>query len=443
MIRLLTGLAMLLVALGPLRAAPPPAAVGSIVVDTDPPGCAVTINRERRVVAPATIDLPPGAHLVSVAREGFRTEHREISVTAGQTQRVRVELTPLTGLLLVQSSPPGADITIDGLSHGRTPALVTTLPLGTYRVRLELPGFRPKEVETTLADRVPRRVSLDLTSSSATLHVEAGGVAGAEVLLNGVPRGTPPCRIDRIPAGEVVLEVRAPGHVPFTQIMKLAEGEVQHIQARLEEQPATLRIVSIPDRGRVYVDNEYRGEAPLDLPALPAGEHRVRVEQTGFEPNARTLSLARGESRTEEFRLTGNTGGVLLTTEPDGVTVLVNGQPRGRTEAAAGEGLRASAPYALDLLPEGTHTLQLVRQGYYDKRVTVEIKRGQSEPLHVKLERRFIPNYEVTTASGTYRGFLVSHSDDVIRLDTAPGVISPYLLKDIRRHRPLPDTIEP
>ena len=40
-----------------------------------------------------------------------------------------------------------------------------------------------------------------------TTHVEAGGVAGAEVLLNGVPRGTPPCRIDRIPAGEVVLEV--------------------------------------------------------------------------------------------------------------------------------------------------------------------------------------------------------------------------------------------
>ena len=134
---------------------------------------------------------------------------------------------------------------------------------------------------------------------------------------------------------------------------------------------------------------------------------------------------------------------MLLTTEPDGVTVLVNGQPRGRTEAAAGEGLRASAPYALDLLPEGTHTLQLVRQGYYDKRVTIEIKRGQSEPLHVKLDRRFIPNYEVTTASGTYRGILVSRTDDTIRLETAPGVISPYLLKDVRRHRPLPDTLDP
>ncbi|NLF23642.1 MAG: PEGA domain-containing protein [Lentisphaerae bacterium] len=443
MIRLLTGLAALLAAGGTLRAAPPPPATGTLALDTDPPGCAVTIDRERRAVAPFTTDLAPGAHLVSVAHDGFRPEYREISVAAGQTQRVHIELTPLTGLLLVQSTPPGADITIDGLSHGRTPALVTTLPLGSYRVRLELPGYRPKEVETALTDRVPRRVNVDLTSSSATLHVEAGGVAGAEVLLNGVPRGTPPCRIDRIPAGEVVLEIRAPGHVPFTQIMKLAEGEVQHIQARLDEQPATLRIVSIPERARVYVDNEYRGEAPLDLPALPAGEHRVRVEQAGFEPNARTLTLARGESRTEEFRLMGNTGGVLLTTEPDGVTVLVNGQPHGRTEAAAGEGLRASAPYALDLLPEGTHTLQLVRQGYYDKRVTIEIKRGQSEPLHVKLDRRFIPNYEVTTASGTYRGILVSRTDDTIRLETAPGVISPYLLKDVRRHRPLPDTLDP
>ena len=67
------------------------------------------------------------------------------------------------------------------------------------------------------------------------------------------------------------------------------------------------------------------------------------------------------------------------------------------------------------------------------------MKRGETQTLHIKLQRRFIPNYEVTTATGTYRGVLTSYNDEVIRLETAPGVVTPYLLKDIRQHRRLPD----
>jgi hypothetical protein len=49
----------------------------------------------------------------------------------------------------------------------------------------------------------------------------------------------------------------------------------------------------------------------------------------------------------------------------------------------------------------------------------------------------------VTTASGTYRGVFDSRTDEAIRLEIAPGVVSTYLLKDIRQHHPLPDTAAP
>lgn len=435
-------LALLLLRFPAAGAPPQTAARGTLDVVSEPAGCSVLIDRDARGTTPWKAELLPGDYLVTVQHEACRPEHRRLSLAAGQREQVRVALAPLTGLLLVHSTPAGAEITLDGADHGRTPALITTLPLGAYRLRLTLPGFRDKEVEVRLDDRVPRHVQVNLTSDSATLGI-ACAPTGAVVLVNGVQRGTAPCTVDRIPAGEVVVEISAAGFTPFTQIIKLAEGETRQLDIRLEEQPATLQVVSLPDKARVYLNNEFKGETPLTLRSLAPGEHRVRVERPGFDPNARTLTLGRGDDRTEEFRLSGNTGRLLVTTEPDGTTLLLDGEDRGRTAAAAGEGLRASAPLALDLIPEGPHTLKAVRQGYHEKTQTFAVKRGETQTLHVKLERRFIPNYEVTTASGTYRGVFDSRTDEAIRLEIAPGVVSTYLLKDIRQHHPLPDTAAP
>ena len=436
--RLALALLLMMMQLPVVGAPPQPAARGTLAVVSEPAECTVMINREPRGTTPLTTELLPGNHLVAVQRTGYLPEYRRVAIAAGQREQVRVSLAQLTGLLLVHSTPPGAGIAIDGADYGETPALITTLPLGAYRLRLSLPGYRDKEVDVRLDDRSPRHVQVNLTSDSATLEI-ACAPEGAEVLINGVPRGNAPCKVDRIPAGEVVVELRTTGYKPFTQIMKLAEGEIQKLDIRLEEQPATLQVVSLPDKARVYLDNEFKGETPLTIGDLAPGEHRVRVERAGFDPNARTLTLKRGEARTEEFRLSGNTGRLLVTTEPDGTTLLIDGRDCGKTAAAAGEGLRASAPFALEAIPEGQHTLKAVRQGYHEATQTVVVKRGETQTLHIKLQRRFIPNYEVATATGTYRGVLTSYNDEVIRLETAPGVVTPYLLKDIRQHRRLPD----
>ena len=423
-------------------AAPREVAKGTLSVVSDPPECAVLIDHVQRGATPFETELPPGNYLVTVQREGHRPEHRQVTIAAESRRHLSLDPAPLTGLLLVHSAPPGATLTIDGLDHGRTPALISTLPLGTYRVQLDLPGYRPRTVEVVLSDRTPRYVKLDLASDSATLNIRAS-VTGAEVYLNGMLRGTSPCTIERIPAGEVVLDIKAPGYITHTRILKLSESEIHDIAVQMEEQPATLRVVSIPDGGRVYLDNEFKGETPLVLESVTPGEHRVRVDLAGFEPNARTLTLERGTQSTEEFRLTGNTGRIMITTDPDDVTVLVNGVDRGKTTAAGGEGVRVSAPLSIDLLPEGTYAIKFVRPGYHEQAREVVVTRGRTETLHASLERRFIPDYTVTTSSGTYRGVLHTRSEEAIRLETAPGVISTYQMRDVRRHGPLAGAAAP
>lgn len=410
--------------------------VGSLQVVSEPSEAAVWIDRVPRGSTPLALELPAGEHLLHVRRDGWRPEYRNVTVDDGGRSTVRLDLTALTGLLLVDSTPTNAEVTIDGADYGRTPAMLASLPLGAYRLRVTLPGFQPKELDVQLQDRTPRRVAVDLTSDSATLVI-GSQPEGAEVSVNGIARGATPCRVERIPEGSVSVEVRAAGYLPFTQTLRLSAGEVQSLEARLEERPARLQVVSLPDKARVYVNNEFRGETPLTLPALAPGEHRVRVELAGFDPTARTVTLQRGDERTEEFRLLGNTGRLQLTTEPAGATLLVDGQPRGATVAAPGEQAVVSAPLTLEHLAEGEHVVQVSRQGFFAKQEKIVVVRGQTKTMHFKLERRFIPNYEVVTPRGVYRGVLDSITDEAIRLETAPGVIATYLVRDVRRHGPL------
>lgn len=46
------------------------------------------------------------------------------------------------GALVVTSEPQGADVSVDGVPHGRTPLAITNLNVGSRVVRLELPGHQ-------------------------------------------------------------------------------------------------------------------------------------------------------------------------------------------------------------------------------------------------------------------------------------------------------------
>ncbi len=424
-------------------AAPPqkPESAGMLSIETTPPHADVFVDRVNRAQAPTELSLRPGVHLVTLRCEGYKTEHRTVTIDDGGRTSLNIQLARITGILIVASDPAGAELTIDGLSYGETPALVTALPLGTHRAELALAGYKSKTIEVTLKDRTPVKTSVSLTSDTATLQV-ACDLPDVSVSLNGVPRGTAPCTIDRIPAGEVELTATAKGYKPFSQKMRLGEGETQSVTLQLEVQPASLKIVSIPDKARVYVDNNFRGTTPLEIPAIEAGPHRVRVEQKGFDPNARNLELLPGETTIEEFRLASNTGSLLLTTDPDGVTILLDGKEIGKTPPAKDQGQGISAPYPVDGLPAGVHTLKFVKPGFYEKAQEISISRGETFTLNVKLPRRFIPNYEVVTAQGTFKGVFDSVSPEGITLETHPGVMTLYRKQDIISHRKLPDAAQ-
>lgn len=409
-----------------------------VTLSSDPAGASVTINRRPVGTTPVATTLEPGRHLVQLERHNFEPVYRTLAVGA-TTVIENIRLTPVTAGVLVVSEPPNATVTQDGATIGVTPLLMPEVPIGRYRMDFSLSGYRPQQHELTVSGSNPQRLNVRLTRSSATLSVTSTP-SGAAVSVNGIHRGATPIDVDRIQEGQGFLEVSADGYAPYREQIQLAAGEVFSVHVPLQALPSQLTIRSIPPGGRVYVDNQFQGETPHVMDNLSAGDYRIRVELDGHEILARTVALGHNRQLTEEFRLTANVGGIRIVTAPAEVALFVDGREVGQTVAADDATDQISAPLDITGLPVGTVEVVFQRPGYAEQKRTLTISRNEVAVIEtVRLERLFIPDVEVQTQIGTYRGVYVSRNNDFYRIETAPGLTRSFPVKDIVRIRLIRD----
>ena len=104
-------------------------------------------------------DLRTGQHTILLRLKGYDDYEETVSLSEGETITVMADLEEgagsttstaaptvslATGKIMVTTSPPGAEIAIDGSPVGRmTPATITSLPAGTHTIRLQLAGYAP------------------------------------------------------------------------------------------------------------------------------------------------------------------------------------------------------------------------------------------------------------------------------------------------------------
>ena len=113
---------------------------------------------------------------------------------AGQKIPVDIILEPVQGLVLIQSTPPGAEVKVGEAFKGKTPLFLSDIPLGTHRIGLTFQGFKERVVELNVQDRVPQKVHVELLSDTASLKVSSNP-EGATVRVNSVRRGVTPCEV--------------------------------------------------------------------------------------------------------------------------------------------------------------------------------------------------------------------------------------------------------
>jgi hypothetical protein len=415
-------------------AAEPPSFSG-LRVETQPTGARVSCDGIDRGLSPVTVEnLDPGDHLVVTRLMGYEEGRKTIALQPSGTAAVSMALRASTGLVLIRSNPQGADVSEGDTSLGQTPLYVDDLTLGKHRLTFRLTRYTEKNVELDIPDRTPIPVMVELSSDSATLNVESIP-AGATVSVNGVDKGVTPVVLAGIPGGDAEVIIHADGFQPYSRKFKLSAGQREDLVVRLKELPVSLTIVSIPAKARIYIENQFSGEAPVERKNIQAGDIRVRAEQAGYRPLARTITLKRGDTVTEEFRLEKDTGVLRVTTRPAGAEVSVDGRVAGVTKAAKGaQADSMSEPFRIDVSAGEPHRVTIVKNGYLDDEQTLTLQTAETNDLRSVLKRVIVIDCEIETAYGSFSGALIRKYDDgSVKIETSPNKFKTIPAGDIKK----------
>jgi hypothetical protein len=134
--------------------APTPAAIpGQALIDSSPQGAQFLVDgkSDPSWVTPFTVaGLSPGNHIISVSKSGYTSEIRSIDVTAGGTSSLTLRLAPINALVVVSSTPPGAQVVLDGKPTGRVTPAQFAVEKGSHTVLLRKQGYLDETVTADL-----------------------------------------------------------------------------------------------------------------------------------------------------------------------------------------------------------------------------------------------------------------------------------------------------
>lgn len=410
---------------------------GSISVQSSPDRAEVLVNGTPQGTAPVAIaGLVAGEYIVELRKDGYERAYKSVSLLEGQEMDVSLNMKSITGLLLVDSNPQGADVVIDGISKGNTPLLMTDLPLGEYSLQFISPKLLPRTMKAKLLDRSPVRVYAELLSNTAQLDVTSVP-DGAEVRINGIYAGDTPLRIEEVQAGEADVKVSKRGYTPYQMRMSFEATKPYKIDAELESLPSGLTVLTTPPGAKIMIDNKIVGDSPMTLENLKEGPHEITASMDGFDTKTKSIYLEPDINDSVEFNMVKNSGTLVIDTEPANVQIYVDGKLLTTTQPKGGSD-SLSQPIRITLKSGNDHILQLVREGFVSQTTAIQTEVDQVVTRHLVLKRIFVYDTQIITDDEIIKCRMeYKLPNGNIYYERYPGVYNTAKAADIRDVQPI------
>ena len=195
-----------------------------------------------------------------MGKEGYQTIQKEITIRAGNVAQEELRLQAVGGGLIVDSSPPGSEVYVNGQLRGTTPVTLA-LDAGRYTVTVRRTGYHDysQQVQvgqTLLKMDVPlQRIALGTAPAPAPAAqppaaqppaaqpaaekgiLEVRSIPpGADILINNSSTGRrTPARIELAP-GTYTLTLFARGYPPHTKRVTVEAGKTLTLNEALPRQ---------------------------------------------------------------------------------------------------------------------------------------------------------------------------------------------------------------
>lgn len=156
---------------------------------TGPPGSRLQIDGRDRGVLPIRVsDLTPGSYAWKVTAPKYEPTEGNIAFVQGKNYLIDVSLSSSAGVFVVESTPAGADVLLDGKNVGKTPLRLEGIPLGVHGVVLQAPDRATVVRTADTTDGSRGEIIASLPKGGSLLKVSTGS-GDAKVFLNGTSIG--------------------------------------------------------------------------------------------------------------------------------------------------------------------------------------------------------------------------------------------------------------
>lgn len=304
--------------------------------------------------------LPLTAPVVAVISEEGRAE---VAIAVGSRQGVRIGdkfglyekgkpvMNPATGEVFGAELKPLGTATVYAVEPTQCWAKVEEMK-GEVTVKsiacLLPPGARPTPPTTLILSSRP---------------------AGALAFVDDVLRGATPVAVEGVAAGRHKFRLRLEGYRDFEGEAEAEEGEVAIAFAQLLPVPprGTIKVSSKPPGALVILDGKEIGLTPIEIPAVPAGRHRLAFRLEGYKPHEVEVAVEPQKVAEVSVRLEPLLAKVRIETEPPGAKVFLDRRFVG------------VSPVVVPEVEVGEHELVVELEGYGRVERKVEIRPGEQK----------------------------------------------------------------
>ena len=355
-------------------------AFGDLTIESEPSGAMIALDEGPALKAPYTYsNVKFGRHKLSASLEGYLTTQQELELKKGDSQKIVLKLAkkpPSFATLSVRSIPPGASILLDGNPPDKPPDTFTKIALGKHQLTATLEGYEPIQQELKIDVPNPEPLVIGLKAfGDLTIESEP---SGAMIALDEGPPLKAPYTYSNVKFGRHKLSASLEGYLTTQQELELKKGDSQKIVLKLAKKPpsfATLSVRSIPPGASILLDGNPPDKPPDTFTKIALGKHQLTATLEGYEPIQQELKIdvPNPEPLVIGLKAFGN---LTIESEPSGAMIALD------------EGPPLKAPYTYSNVKFGRHKLSASLEGYLTTQQELELKKGDSQKIVLKLAKK-------------------------------------------------------
>ena len=279
----------------------------NIRFSASPSAVTASVDSQPVDITATGVEVLSGPRELTLSAPGFMPVTLPLNVVAGVDQDLgAVTLTPADATLTLESSPPGAGVSVDGTFAGLTPVVLPLSPGDSHAISLSKAGYRGTSLSLTLSRG-------ETASRSVTLAPELGEVrfaiepAEAEILINGQRVGTGSQSLS-LPAVQQRIAVQLEGYASFETEVLPKPGLPQRISVTLLTEAAARKAAMTPTittplgQTMVLVDPSAETQNPFTMGASRRDPGRRANEVEHPVELRRAFYLASTETTNSQFR---------------------------------------------------------------------------------------------------------------------------------------------